>query len=260
MNDPFAWQDEVEEPTATATAIEPAYPDDDPQAIARTVTYAAPSPVSAAVRPEWDARLVIDYVLGVSADAICEAYNLTHLAWERIQLDVGFMGKVAALKKELEKDGATFALKAKLQAEVLLEESFKMAMNRDVDDRVRAKLIGDNNYGRVTVFVNFSDWFAAQNTDYSTTYPKTIAQRLLEIEQIAEVVPVPRLPANEIIGIADFGAGSWGTVLSAMPMVTRPKARHNPEDDYVFGTMAATSIQWQADYSGQSSIAHLTQA
>lgn len=123
-----------------------------------------------------------------------------------------------------------------------------------------AKLIGDNNYGRVTVFVNFSDWFAAQNVDYASGYPKSIAARLLEIEQVAEVVPVPRLPANEIIGIADFGSGSWGTVLSAMPMVTRPKARHNPEDDYVFGTMAATSVQWQADYSGQSSIAHLTQA
>lgn len=142
MHDPFRWAEEDEAPTTLAT-VAPAYPDDDPQAIARTVTYVAPSPVSAAVRPEWDARLVIDYVLGVSAEAICEAYNLTHLAWERIQLDVGFMGKVAALKKELEKDGATFALKAKLQAEVLLEESFKMAMNRDVDDRVRAKLIGD---------------------------------------------------------------------------------------------------------------------
>ena len=123
-----------------------------------------------------------------------------------------------------------------------------------------AKLIGDNQYGRVTVFVNFSDWFAATNTDFAANYPKTIAKRLLEIEQIAEVVPVPRLPANEIIGIADFGMGSWGTVLNAMPPVTRPKARHNPEDDYVFGTMAATSVQWQADYSGQSSIAHLTAA
>lgn len=49
----------------------------------------------------------------------------------------------AALKKELEKDGATFALKAKLQAEVLLDESFKMSMDKDVDPRVRAKLIAD---------------------------------------------------------------------------------------------------------------------
>lgn len=139
MNDPFAWQDEVEEPAATA--LEPVYDGSNPLELVQR--HVAVSPVSAAARPEWDARLVIDYVLGASTEAICEEYNLTELAWQRIQLDVGFMGKVAALRKELEKDGATFALKAKLQAEVLLDESFRMAMNQDVDDRVRAKLIAD---------------------------------------------------------------------------------------------------------------------
>lgn len=123
-----------------------------------------------------------------------------------------------------------------------------------------AKLIGDKNYGRVTVFANFSDWFAAENTDFAANYPKTIAQRLLEMGQILEVVPVPRLPANELIFIADFAQGSWGSILSAMPIVTRPKARHNPEDDYVFGTMAAAAPQFTADYDGKSAIAHLTQA
>ena len=141
-NDPFDWPDEQETTEGSPRAVY-AYPTDDPMAVARDVRYVAPSPVSGAARPEWDARLVIDYVLGVNTDAILEAYNLTYAAYERIQLDVGFMGKVAALRKELEKDGATFALKAKLQAEVLLDEAFKMAMDRDVDDRVRAKIIGD---------------------------------------------------------------------------------------------------------------------
>ena len=141
MNDPFAWQDEVEEPAATA--LEPVYDGSDPLVLVNQQHAVPVSPVSAAARPEWDARLVIDYVLGASTEAICEEYNLTELAWQRIQLDVGFMGKVAALRKELEKDGATFALKAKLQAEVLLDESFRMAMNTEVDDRVRAKLIAD---------------------------------------------------------------------------------------------------------------------
>lgn len=141
MNDPFAWQDEDEDPAATA--LEPVYDGSDPMVLANQQRPVAVSPVGAVARPEWDAKLVIDYVLGASAEAICEEYHLTHLAWERIQLDVGFMGKVAALRKELEKDGATFALKAKLQAEVLLDESFRMAMNSDVDDRVRAKLIAD---------------------------------------------------------------------------------------------------------------------
>ena len=139
MNDPFGWPEEEPEQKAT-----PVFDGSDPLEIVKSIPPWIPtSPVSAVARPEWDARLVIDYVLGASKEAICEEYDLMPHHYDRIILDVGFMGKVAALKKELEKDGATFTLKAKLQAEVLLDESFKMAMNQDVDDRVRAKLIGD---------------------------------------------------------------------------------------------------------------------
>ena len=45
-----------------------------------------------------------------------------------------------------------------------------------------------------------------------------------------------------------------------MPLVTRPKARSNPEDDYVFGVLAMAAPQFRADYEGRSQIAHLTQA
>lgn len=141
MNDPFSWVEESEQPT---TAIQPIFDGSDPLAVVRSIPAWIPaSPVSAEARPEWSARLVIDYVLGASKAAIMEEYNILDHHYERIVNDVGFMGKVAALRKELEKDGATFTLKAKLQAEVLLDESFKMAMNPDCDSRVRAKLIGD---------------------------------------------------------------------------------------------------------------------
>ena len=115
------------------------------RSVASWRTRAPPTmtPVGAVVRPEWDMRLVVDYVLGASEDSICEEYGLVSHQWHRILNDIGFLGKVAALKKELEKDGATFALKAKVQAEVLIDESFRMAMDADVDPRVRAKLIGD---------------------------------------------------------------------------------------------------------------------
>lgn len=122
------------------------------------------------------------------------------------------------------------------------------------------KLIADNAYGRVTVFVNYADWFAAQNTDFTASYPKSIAARLAEVSQVVEFVPVPRLPVNELIGIADFSTGSWGSILSAMPMTTRPVARHNPEDDYAFSVISAAAPQFRADYDGKSTIAHLTQA
>ncbi|WP_288074910.1 hypothetical protein [Pseudomonas sp.] len=139
MSSPFDWPQEVED-----TRQVPVFDGSDPLEIVRSIPPWVPnSPVGELARPEWSPRLVIDYVLGASKESIMEEYGIMDHHYERIVRDVGFMGKVAALKKELEKDGATFGLKAKLQAEVLLDESFKMAMDKEVDPRVRAKLIGD---------------------------------------------------------------------------------------------------------------------
>lgn len=113
-------------------------------------------------------------------------------------------------------------------------------------------------YGRVTIYVNFSDWFYASNTEFAAGYPKTIAQRVREIEQVEAIVTSTRIPADELIGVASLSSRQWGKVLNAMPMTTRPKARHNPEDDYVFGVMAATAVQFRSDWDGNSQIAHMT--
>lgn len=119
-------------------------------------------------------------------------------------------------------------------------------------------LVGDNAFGRVTVFLNYSDWLYASINEFVAGYPKTILQRLQEIQQVQEIVPASKCTANELIGIANLATGDWGSVKSAMPLVTRPKARHNAEDDYVFGVMAAAVPQFRADYDGRSQIAHLT--
>lgn len=142
MNDPFSWAEESEQPT---TAIQPVFDGSDPLEIVKSIPAWVPvSPVGELARPEWSPRLVIDYVLGASKESIMEEYGILDHHYERIIRDIGFMGKVAALKKELsEKDGATFGLKAKLQAEVLLDEGFKMAVDPNIDPRVRAKLIAD---------------------------------------------------------------------------------------------------------------------
>lgn len=121
-------------------------------------------------------------------------------------------------------------------------------------------LIGDNAFGRVTVFLNFGDYTYADINEFVSGYPKTIMQRLREIGQIAEIVPCSKVPANEVIGIANLATGDWGSILSGMPMVTRPKMRHNPEDDYVMGVIASAAPQFKSDYDGRSQIAHLTQS
>lgn len=116
--------------------------------------------------------------------------------------------------------------------------------------------LGDNQYGRLTLFVNQGDYTAADTTDYAANYSGTILQRLQAISQIVEIVPASSVPANEILGIADLDTGEWGGVLSAMPMTTRPKSRSEPEDDYVFSVIAAAAPQFRSDYNGQSAFVH----
>ena len=120
--------------------------------------------------------------------------------------------------------------------------------------------VADNAFGRITVFLNYSDWVYASVNEFTAGYPKTILQRLREIEQIAAIIPCGRVPADNIIGIAGLNTGNWGSILSAMPMTTRPKTRLNPEDDYVFDVMAVVAPQFRTDYDGRAPFAHLTAA
>ncbi len=122
------------------------------------------------------------------------------------------------------------------------------------------KLVADNAFGRVTVFLNYGDWLYASVNEFVAGYPKTILQRLQEIQQIAEIVPASKCTANEILGIANIATGEWGTILQAMPMVTRPKARANAEDDYVFGVLCMCAPQFKSDYEGKSQLVHMTLA
>lgn len=119
-------------------------------------------------------------------------------------------------------------------------------------------LIGDNAFGKATIFLNYGDWVYADMNEFTAGYPKTILQRLREINQVAEFVPCSRVPVNELIGIANIGSGDWGTVLNGMPLTTRPKMRQNPEDDYVVGVLASAATQFRSDYNGNSQIAHIT--
>jgi hypothetical protein len=121
-------------------------------------------------------------------------------------------------------------------------------------------LVGDNAFGKVTVFMNYSDWVYASINEFASGYSKTILQRMREIEQIADIVPAGKVIADNVIGIAGIETGGWGSILQGMGMTTRPKARHNPEDDYVYTVLAAAAPQFRYDYDGRAPIAHLTAA
>ena len=120
------------------------------------------------------------------------------------------------------------------------------------------KLIADNFFDPATVMLNYADWFYASTNEFAAGYPKTILARLLEIPGIAKIVPASSVPVNEILGVVK--RKDVVKILSGMPLVTRPKSRMDPEDDYKFQVMAAMAPQLQYDAAGQCGIVHVTKA
>jgi hypothetical protein len=125
--------------------------------------------------------------------------------------------------------------------------------------KVITQLEADKAYGKVTLFLNWGDWSYATRTDYTANYPKTIIQRIMELGQVAEIIPASNVPANQLVGIANIDTGEWGSVLSAMAPTSVVKNRANAQDDYVQGHMAMAATQFRSDASAQSQIAHVTQ-
>lgn len=117
-------------------------------------------------------------------------------------------------------------------------------------------LHGDNFKVPATIFVNWDDWFYATSTEFTTGYPKTIAQRVLELGGVREIIPVDSLAADELIAIVkDRRVVS---LLNGMPMNTRAQFRANPEDEYNFVTMAAAAVEVKFDAEQNCGVAHST--
>lgn len=115
-------------------------------------------------------------------------------------------------------------------------------------------LHGDNFKVPATIYLNWSDWFYANATEFTAGYPKTIAQRVLELGGIRDIVPADSINANEII--ATVKDRSVVQVLNGMPMATTAKMRANPQDDYEFVTMAAAAVEIKYDATDKCGVAH----
>jgi uncharacterized linocin/CFP29 family protein len=115
-------------------------------------------------------------------------------------------------------------------------------------------LHADNFKVPATIYLNWDDWFYATSTELTTGYPKTIAQRVLELGGVREIIPADKVAANEIIALVKDRRTVQ--VLNGMPMSTRAQFRANPEDDYDFVTMAAASVEVKFDAEQNCGLAH----
>ena len=105
-----------------------------------------------------------------------------------------------------------------------------------------------------TIYVNWDDWFYATSTEYTAGYPKTIAQRVLELGGVREIIPGDKVAADELIALVKDRRVVQ--VLNGMPVATRAQFRANPEDDYNFVTMAAAAIEVKYDANNNCGVAH----
>lgn len=104
---------------------------------------APPSITGPELRPEWSKHLVMDVALGTTTDSILETHQLQYHQFQQICDQPMFVLAVEALRKELSKDGATFKLKAQLQADFYLAEVHKKIMHPDTDEKVFVRLVED---------------------------------------------------------------------------------------------------------------------
>jgi hypothetical protein len=94
------------------------------------ITYPATLPIEVALRTAPIKR-------------ICEAYGISREEWDVLRHHPLFIRDVAAAAKELKKDGMSFRMKARLQSEELLKQSWRMihASSDEVPPNVKADLI-----------------------------------------------------------------------------------------------------------------------
>ena len=75
----------------------------------------------------WPATLPLEVALRTAPlKDICAAYGLSREEWDALRANPRFIADVQANAEELKKDGMSFKVKAKMQAEELLKRSWKM--------------------------------------------------------------------------------------------------------------------------------------
>jgi hypothetical protein len=88
--------------------------------------------------------LPIEVVLKTaSIKDICAAYGLDRDEWEALRADPVFRADVARVQAEVQKDGVSFKMKARLQSEQLLQSAWNIIHNTDgaVPPSVKADMI-----------------------------------------------------------------------------------------------------------------------
>jgi len=105
----------------------------------RTITPLAPTdPARIGYPPTFPIELALRTS---STRMICEAYGISSEEWDRIRYEPLFLADLERAVELVKKEGMSFVLKAKLQAEELLKTSWRTIHDKDTPPNVKADLI-----------------------------------------------------------------------------------------------------------------------
>lgn len=92
-------------------------------------------------RAAWSVAMIVDVALGIPDEDIVEAHDLQWHEYQQLKENEFFLAQVAKLRRELQKEGASFKLKAQMQADILLKKSFELIHGKDTPYNIQADLI-----------------------------------------------------------------------------------------------------------------------
>lgn len=105
----------------------------------------APTPVPASVPAPllapWPKKLPFDVAFGESDDILCAKYNLSPAALEALYLNPVFRREVSDHQTVIRDEGITFKAKAKLQAEMYLENLHEIVVSQTAAPSVKLDAI-----------------------------------------------------------------------------------------------------------------------
>ena len=92
--------------------------------------------------PPWTPALVFDVALGLETEeTLFDRHGLTTDAWAHINTHPLFLRQVADQAREMGESGLTFRTKARIQAEMYLEDIDRMVASPNTDQKVKLEAI-----------------------------------------------------------------------------------------------------------------------
>ena len=106
---------------------------------ARSITPVAPSdPARLGYPPTFPIEIALQTA---STQEICEEYGISEAEWDLIRCEELFIADLKRAMDMLKQEGMSFKLKARLQAEALLQTSWRLIHDPEAPANVRAQLI-----------------------------------------------------------------------------------------------------------------------